>query len=202
MKSQAHRIPLHGTKLHVCMLGGVFVLLFLFGWMPLDASAQSTRGNAGEDRVKAAYLYKLPNYVDWPASSFVKADSPYVIGIVDADDIADELVTIASGRQINHRAITVKKLRAGEPSSGVHLLFIGRNERNKMLQSIKAAQLQPTLVVTDTEGALGWGSMMNFITIDDRVRIEVSLDAAEKSGLKLSARLLAIAVSVIKEGQK
>jgi hypothetical protein len=52
------------------------------------------------------------------------------------------------------------------------------------------------LTVTDSEGALAQGSMINFVLDDRRVRFDIALDTAERSGLKLSSRLLAVARDV------
>jgi hypothetical protein len=49
------------------------------------------------------------------------------------------------------------------------------------------------LVITESEDALDQGSVINLILIDGRVRFEVSLDAAERAGLKVSSRMLAVA---------
>jgi hypothetical protein len=52
------------------------------------------------------------------------------------------------------------------------------------------------LTVTENDGALALGGMINFRLVDDRVRFEVALDTAEKAGLRLSSRLLSVAVGV------
>ncbi len=158
----------------------------------IGSSAAST-----EERVKAVFLYKFLSYVEWPPSAFAANDSPYVIGIFD-DDIADELSRISANRKLNNRALTVRKLRAGDPLNGVHVLFYGERQTDAMLHGIKQAQRQPILVVTETEGALAQGSMINFRIVDDRVRFEISVDSLEKSGLKISSRLLEVAISVTK----
>lgn len=157
---------------------------------------------ASEERVKAASLYKFLNYVDWPPAAFAKSDAPYVIGVVNADDIADELLKFSAGRSLKGRAVTVKKLRAGDSLNGMHVLFIGKAERARQPQWLKQSQLQPVLLVTETEGALAQGSMINFRLADDRVRFEVALDPVEKSGLKINSRMLAVALSVDKGTQQ
>jgi hypothetical protein len=58
-------------------------------------------------------------------------------------------------------------------------------------------QNAPTLVVTDSEGALDQGSMINFVLDDGHVRFEISTTPAEKRGLQLSSGLLAVAKSVV-----
>jgi len=50
--------------------------------------------------------------------------------------------------------------------------------------------------VTEVDGALSQGSVINFTLVDRRVRFEISLEAAEKHNLKLSSRLLAVAQQV------
>ena len=52
------------------------------------------------------------------------------------------------------------------------------------------------LTVTESDGALSQGSMINFVIVDRRVRFEVGLESAEKNGLRLSSRLLAVAQQV------
>jgi hypothetical protein len=55
------------------------------------------------------------------------------------------------------------------------------------------------LTVTETAEALEQGSIMNFRIVDSKVRFEISLPAADQAGIKLSSRLLALAVKVVKE---
>jgi len=149
-----------------------------------------------EQRVKAAYLYKFAGYVEWPATSFARPDTPVTIAVVGAEPLATELAQAVTGRTVNDRAVTVKRLKAGESLAGIHVLFIGKSESARLNQLAQAAQSRSILTVTDSEGALAQGSVINFIVADRRVRFEIALDAAEKSGLKLSSRLLAVAQQV------
>jgi hypothetical protein len=52
------------------------------------------------------------------------------------------------------------------------------------------------LTITDTEGGLELGGMVNFVSTEGRVRFEVAVDNADKSALKLSSRLLQVALRV------
>src|SRR5258708_26134718 len=66
------------------------------GPRPAHADAQ-----ADEYRVKAAFLYKFGSYVEWPAASFARADSPVTIGVMGAAALAAELTQIVPGRSVN-----------------------------------------------------------------------------------------------------
>jgi hypothetical protein len=151
-----------------------------------------------EQRVKAASLYKFVAYVDWPPQAFAAPAEPYVVGITGAEEIAQELTTIAAGRTINNRPLIVRRIKAGDPLPGLHVLFIGRDESARQAQWLQLAQKHPLLTVTETDGALAQGSMINFRLAEDRVRFEVSLDAVEKSELKISSRMLSVALNVLK----
>jgi hypothetical protein len=54
------------------------------------------------------------------------------------------------------------------------------------------------LTVTAVDGGLEQGSIINFRTVDERVRFEVSADAAEQSGIRLNSRLFSVAMNVVK----
>ena len=175
----------------LCCLG---YMLVLAAW-----SAPTSGGDDGkpqpEHGIKAAFLYKFLGYVEW-RSAFDKPTSPIVIGVLGADDIGAELRTLASGRQVGGHPILVRRVGKGDVLAGVHMLFVGRAESSRVSDLAPAAHRRGVLLVTDYEGALDDGSAINLVVIANRVRFEVSLDATERSGLKLSSRLLAVALWV------
>ena len=149
-----------------------------------------------ETRVKAAFLYKFIGYVDWPAAAFPRADTPVVIAVVGAAALAAELGRAVAGRTVNDRPLVARRLLPGEPLDGVHVLFVGKTESARLPQLVSSAQARSILTVTESEGALAQGSIINFVMAERRVRFEIALDSAEKSRLKLSSRLLAVARQV------
>lgn len=173
----------------------VLLALVLLG-LSLGAPATEAIQGESEYRIKAAYLYKFAAYVEWPAAAFAKADTPVTIGILGADDMASELIKLKGGPLINNRAMEVKLLKSGEPLTGIQVLFVGRHESAALSRILDRVQTQPVLSVTELAGALGAGSIINFVPVDDRIRFEVSVAHAERSGLKISARLLAVAQKI------
>jgi len=149
-----------------------------------------------ERRVKAALIYRLTNYVEWPDSAFADASSAFGIGIAGADLIAAELAEFAAGRRVLNRPLAVRR-RASRTESlkDIQVLFIGREESAQLASMIRAAPPN-ALIVTETENALQLGSVVNFVIVDGQVRFEVSLQAAQKRNLRLSSRLLSVAQAV------
>jgi len=161
------------------------------------ASALGQGDRASEAQVKAAFLYKFGGFIEWPAAAFSRADSAFVIGVLGAEGAAAELERVVAARNIQGRSVAVHRLKRGESLAGLHLLFVGQSESGRLAEVLAAAKGQPLLVVTETEDALTKGSMINFITVEDKVRFDVALPQAERGQLKISARLLAVARKVI-----
>jgi len=172
------------------------VLLFLAAGVAAATAAFGQR-EATESGVKAAFLYKFANYIEWPANAFTSPTAPLVIGVLGADEIAGELDRIVPGRNVNGHPVNVKRLKSGDGAAGVHILFVGK-EQGGGAATVRAAREQGALTVTESERGLETtGSAINFVTAGERVAFEVSLDSAEKSGHRISSRMLAVAKRVV-----
>lgn len=171
-------------------LAGLLALCMLCAAQPAAAA-----GAAQEHSVKAAFLLKFVGYVDFPAP--VAPGGPLVIGVIGAPDIAADLARRAP-RGTGGRPVAVRELRPGDALSGVDVLFIGGAESERAGRLLRTAAREGILAVTEFDGGLREGSVINFRLVDERVRFEVSLAAADKAGLKLSSRLLSVAYLVEK----
>lgn len=171
-------------------------LAWVVGGVPVGEARAADDAGTLEHRVKAAFLYQFAGYVEWPQAAFAQADTPVTIGVLGSESLATELSQVVVGRTVGGRTVTVRRLRGGDSLAGVHILFIGRAENARLAQLTQLLQPRPILTVTEADGSLERGSMINFIMVERRVRFEVGLDSVEKSGLKLSSRLLAVAQQV------
>lgn len=186
-------------KPHALIRRWLTVLLWLSGLFSSSyAAAQPDDVSPGEIQIKAAFLYKFTGYVEWPKSSFKDTNSPITIGVVAADEIADELRHMVSGRTMQSRPLTVIEISKESDLSGVHVLFIGRDANARLARLIEAVRQRPILTVTDIPDGLDRGGMINFVIAKRRVQFEIAVDAAEKAGLVLSSRLLSVALRVKK----
>jgi hypothetical protein len=168
--------------------GLLFVLAVLVPAHAQDAAVT-------EESVKAAFLYKFPGFVEWPAPHLERAEDPVIVGVAGGADVFVELSLIAQGRK-SGRPLQLRRVQDPSNVAGLHMLFIGARERARAPELIRSAQQQGVLTVTEWEGALRLGSVINFVTTDGRVRFEISLEPAERSKLRLSSRLLAVAQQV------
>lgn len=177
------------------LLACALMVICMFGapaWPALAADGAALT----EHRIKAAYLYQFARYVEWPAGSFAEPGTPLSIAVVGDDDLAGELNQLVTGRTVDGRTISVRRLKASDALGDTHVLFIARGASASQLQAAQSARSRSILTVTESVEAFARGSIINFTVSDRRIRFEISLAAAEKSGLKLSSRLLAVAQQV------
>lgn len=165
----------------------------------LIGTAAPADSGPSEYDVKAAYLFNFGKFVKWPATPNQPPRTSFVICVLGQDHFGGALDKVVSGERINSLPVTVKHVNAVEQAASCQILFIDRSEQRR-LDSLLSALNLGVLTVSDMPGFLNHGGMIEFQLINDRVRFEVNLSAAEKSGLSLSSDLLKVAVRVMRAG--
>jgi hypothetical protein len=164
------------------------LLAALLLFVPLIAA-----GQALEHEIKAAFVFKFLSFVEWPAQAFARPETPIAVGVLGAEEVYQELQEIVPGRVVQGRPVTVRRVREGESVNGLHVLYVGRGGGAALA---KLGQPRNLLTITEWDGALDQGSIINFVRSEGRVRFEVALDTAERRGLHISSRMLAVAQNV------
>lgn len=167
----------------------------LSGWLAAAAIAWVALALAQslEHEVKAAYLFRFLSFIEWPAQSFAGPDAPLVIGVLGAGEVRASLEAAVRGRSVQGRPVMVRALKEGERPAGLHMVFVGRAAASQIARLAGAPAL---LIVGESEGALEHGAMVNFVLVDGRLRFEVAPEQAERRGVRISSRMLAVAQAV------
>lgn len=162
---------------------------------PLAAPAA---GRAGDDedmaeyQVKAAFVCKFANYVDWPAQVLGAAGEPLRIGVLAGSAVVEEFRRMAAAASVAGRTVEVRPLQRGEAPDGLHVLFVARAMAAHAGELLAYLKGRPVLTVTELDPGSATG-IINFVVIDDKVRFDIQLPTAAQSGLKISVRLLGVA---------
>jgi hypothetical protein len=166
--------------------------------MLLTGGAVSSADAIPEDRVKAAYLYRFAGYVVWKGTA--ARDEPFLIDVIGAPGVARELRALLAGRRVNDRPAAVREVDGVRDAGTPQMIFLGPGQAGRLLAIAAALTTKSVLTVSDERGGLEHGAVINLVEIDRRVRFEVSLLAASRADLKISAELLGVAVRV--EGEE
>ena len=120
-----------------------------------------------------------------------------MIGVVARDAIADEIARTAASLSVDGRPLKVRRLHPGDSIADVHLIYVASSEDRRLAETLAAVKGRPILVVTESSEAVELGSMINFVVVDNKVRFDISPHSAESSRLRISARLLSVARTLI-----
>ncbi len=170
----------------------VILILMVSGSAIADSEQQVT-----ENRVKAAFLFKFGDYIQWPAGSFENDTTPIVIGVAGALELAQQLEQIIAGRTVKGRMVTVRQITSPEETGGVHILFVGRDSDLLLLGPPAVNPEYPILVVTESGDSPPSGSIINFVVSGNKVRFDIALESAKRRSLKINSRLLGVARMVL-----
>jgi len=147
-------------------------------------------------QTKATHLINFAHYIEWPHTAFENSENPVVIGVIGAASLAEELARISPAHDIGKRTIVIKRLTTGDESAKVHILYIGRRAEAALQEWLATIEAQPMLTVCDATHELAHTCAVKFLFDDDRLRFDISLPAAERSGIKITAPLLTVARQV------
>lgn len=145
-----------------------------------------------EYQVKATYLYNFSKFVEWPANLNGDQNTPIIIGILGDDPFGPEIERTINGKTSNGRRLAIKRFPNLRALEYCHILFISASERNSLRQTL-AAVGPGVLTVGEADHFVQTGGIINFVFVENTVHFEINKVAAERAGLKISAKLLNIA---------
>lgn len=147
-----------------------------------------------EHEVKAAMVFNLAKFVEWPPGAFADASAPLVLGLLEHDPLAGALEALA-GKTVQGRRLIIKKTNRSDDLKKCQIVFL--SEKKGLASVLSSLAGAPVLTITDkAENFYRMGGIVNLIMEDGKVKFQVNLGAARQSGLKISSQLLKLAIIV------
>jgi hypothetical protein len=159
------------------------------------------RSNPTEYEVKAAYLYKLGKFVEWPDKVTPATEDSCAICVLGKDPFGTTFDTTIAGESINGRKVVIKRLAKLHDAVSCRILFISSSEESRLKEILADLSKTSVLTVSDMPQFARRGGMVEFVVDSKRVRFGVNLTSAERAGLTLSSQLLKVAISVERNDQ-
>lgn len=159
-------------------------------FVPSPAIAQ-----ASETAVKAAFLPRFARYVTWPAAALPKDSDPFVLCVIGDDPFDGALDQAARSQSIDGKRIIVRRLDSAARADGCQVAFLGGTASQPVGQLLASIGRKPVLTVTDARDG-GQRGLIHFSIVGGRVRFFIDQAGAQRRGLTISSRLLALAVGV------
>jgi len=151
-----------------------------------------------EYQVKAAFLLNFARFVEWPELNNGTTD-PLVIGIFGKNPFGDSLEQVINGKTINGRSLVIRRLSDLASLSGCNLVFFPATDARRFPEAASTLSGLNVLTVGESDNFASRGGMVNFVVKDGRVVFEVNTAAVARAKLKISSKMLQLAI-LIKEG--
>ena len=163
-------------------------------------SASAVRGQvvAGEYQIKAAFLHSFAKFVDWPSLQPGGA-TPLVIGIVGDDPFGPGFAAMVASATHDSHPVTLIHLRWNDQVGYCHILFVSASEIQHLPQIL--ANAPNALTVGDFDSFARRGGIIELRMVGNRVRFDINRAAAHRAGLRISSKLLGLAMHVYDERQ-
>jgi hypothetical protein len=145
-----------------------------------------------EYELKAAMLYHIIEYVEWPSEALVKEPSTLQLGLVGEIPFA-AAIELLNGKTVQGRKLVVKRVAASEEAAQCQVLFIGASEKPRLSKIVEDVKNRPVLTVSEVEGFAQRGGMVNLVTGPNRIIMEINRETAGQAKLSLSSQLLRLA---------
>ena len=172
------------------------VILAMLLTVPLIAA--SPRRPIDEYQLKAAFLLNFAKFVEWPPEAFENQSEPLLICVLGTDPFGGALDDVVSGKEIAGRALSVRRVAEARQAKGCRILFISGSEPRSALSVLASINESGVLTVGESESRAPEGMVINFILEGDKIRFAINTAAAERARLRLSSRLLSLAILVKK----
>jgi len=106
----------------------LYISLLACSAILLSAQTPPTR----EYQIKAGFLFNFTQFIEWPASAFLKAETPIVIGVLGENPFSSYLDEIVSGEVVNGHPLVVQHYNNVEEIKTCHILFINVADTDKL----------------------------------------------------------------------
>jgi YfiR/HmsC-like len=145
-----------------------------------------------EYQIKAGFFFNFTRFVDWPESAFVTASSPILMCVLGETPLTDLVTDVALGKVVNGRAVSIRRVKASDDLRRCNLLFISAEEERHTAEILGSVKKTSTLTVGETPGFAQAGGMINFSIQENKVKLELNLEATTRVGLKVNSKLIAV----------
>jgi hypothetical protein len=149
-----------------------------------------------EKAVRAAFVFSLSQYVEWPS----KRDQ-LTIAYVGDGPMGKTLQKILEGKLSANRRVHIVLSPSAEALEKCEVVYIGYASSAR--SRLELDQLRPRSVLTIGDAAwfAGNGGMIGLVTSGDQIKLQVNLKVLEAAQLKISSRVLKLATIVGTPGE-
>lgn len=146
----------------------------------------------GEAEVKAAFIFNIARYAEWPDEALPAGTSFgfCLLGEAAAGSPLHEALKQLSAKTIRGRALEVRAGPRYDPLKPCHVAVVFPDAADRRQVLLDAGH---TLTVADGQDFVEQGGALGLVMVERRVQFEANPEAARRAGIYLPAQLLKLA---------
>lgn len=147
-----------------------------------------------ENEVKVAFLYRSLQYVKWE-NIITETDTPITLCTLTSPALTGLIKTLHN-RSVAGRNIKVTGVSRKSSFDNCNVIYIQAKSLKHFKSLINRLNNRQILTVNDNPDYSRHGSILNFITRNQKISIEVNLKQAKQANIVFSAKYLRIATII------
>jgi len=167
-------------------------------WLWLVGLAlMSVTGSHGQPetnyKIHANIIYRFTKYIDWPVN---KKTGDFIIGTVGETQLYDELKSLCANKTVGDQKIVIAKMSPSANSYICQILFISEEESSSLKRIASLTAGLPMLIISESDGLARKGACINFITVDEHLKLEINKTNVEQRNLHIASELLQLGIII------
>jgi hypothetical protein len=163
-----------------------YLLAVLLLSVPALAVADETQ--ISEYRVKSDFS----RFVTWPEAT-LQDRTEFSLCVIGTDPFGSQLDKL-TGKAVHSHTLVIRRLNSLAMVDDCHLVYIG--EDTTTTDILLLVRKLPVLTVSDAADFIEQGGIIQFKLVQSKVRFRINIDAANSAGLRVSSKLLSLAINV------
>ena len=132
-------------------------------------------------------LYNFSRNINWPEEN---KSGDFVITIVGNKELFTEMTKLTQNMKVGLQPIVVKFFNSVNEVSGYQqIVFVSNWQSTKINALVQKTAGSHTLIVSETEGLIDKGSMINFVPVNGVMKFEMNKESLRRNNLMASSVL-------------
>jgi hypothetical protein len=163
--------------------------------------SQNMFAQSKEYLLKAGYIEKFTHFVEWPEKTNIHDTTlTFSIAVIGENKFGNAIDKIFKDVKVNNKEVRINYISSIDEINNCMILIITDSKKYSLDEILHYTAGKPILTIGETKGYGKKGVIINMYLDDNYIRYEINRTALNKSGLKISAKLLEIARIITDEG--
>lgn len=175
-----------------------FLFACLFLLVPVKLIADVDPQNL-EQKIKAAYLYNFTKFIIWPEKIINPEEkTTFNICIIELNPFGHAL-DLLRNKMVNGLSLVTEVRESEADLDHCQIVYFPKAMQQSYIEILFRLEEKNILTVSDIAGFVNNGGHIGLDTVKGKVRFDINLVSTKSSGLKISAKLLELAMTVVEQ---